>query len=157
MATTSRKSGESNPSKLKTSFPKSNVESTPPKMNAATKIFRANSRRFLKMRKKINKLVIEARIIIRMLTTTKNSPIPSNTAAESRIGSASNTNCVKIVEIRITKKIGNIKCNLFILAEKINLGNTVLAIWMSLNQFFGWNHINFSSLSCEQGNQIKKQ
>jgi hypothetical protein len=80
--------------------------------------------------------MIEARIIISMLTTTKNSPIPSNNAVESRIGSASNTNCVKIVEIRIVKKIGTIKCNLFILAEKRKLGKLVLAKHMHPNDIF---------------------
>ena len=96
-------------------------------MKAAIRTLRANSRFLLKKCKKRKKLVIDTRVIMKILNAAKTFSIPSNKEVELRIGSATNTICAKIAEIRIAKKIGSIKWLLFILTEKGELSMSFIA------------------------------
>ena len=114
-------------------------------MKAAIRTLRANARFLLKKCRKRKKLVIDTRAIMRILNAAKTLSMPSNKEVEVRMGSAINTICAKIAEIRIAKKIGSIKWLLFILIEKGEFSISVIAKHQP-KYFFGLNQINFSNL-----------
>jgi ABC-type uncharacterized transport system permease subunit len=77
-----RINGDSKPRKVKINLVNSRVERIPLNMNAATKILIAISCLFLKIRKKINKLVVEINTIIKMFSVAKKLFPESNIGVE---------------------------------------------------------------------------